>query len=54
LINCISKLPIEKDADKRKNVLLGKSLNDVDMDKIIDLIEMSNERINLSIDGVDI
>ena len=29
-------------------------MNDVDMDKIIDLIEMSYNRVNLMIDEVDI
>ena len=29
-------------------------MNDVDMDKIIDLIEMSYDRVNLMIDEVDI
>jgi hypothetical protein len=42
LINCISKLPMEKDPEKRKNVNLGKSMNDIDMDKLTDLVEMSN------------
>jgi len=47
LINNISKLPIEKNEDKRKNVILGVSMNDVDMDKLIDLVEMCDNRVNL-------
>jgi hypothetical protein len=33
---------MEKDPEKRKNVTLGKSMNDIDMDKLTDLVEMSN------------
>jgi hypothetical protein len=40
-------LPIEKTEDKRKNVILGVSMNDVDMDKLIDLVEMCDKRVNL-------
>jgi hypothetical protein len=29
-------------------------MNDVDMDKLIDLIEMSDQRVNLFIDGIKI
>ena len=29
-------------------------MNDVDMDKIIDLVEMANKRVNLSIDGINV
>ena len=54
LINCVSKLPNEQNPDKRKNVKLGESMNDVDMDKLIDLIEMSDQRVNLFIDGIKI
>jgi hypothetical protein len=42
LINSISKLPIEEDEFKRKKVILGKSMDEVDMDKLIDLVEMAN------------
>lgn len=29
-------------------------MNDVDMDKMIDLVEMANMRVNLFIDGIDV
>jgi hypothetical protein len=29
-------------------------MNDVDMDKIIDLVEMANKRVNLFIDGINV
>ena len=29
-------------------------MNDVDMDKLIDLVEMANKRVNLFIDGIDV
>lgn len=54
LINCISKLPTEEDSLKRKNVFIGKSMNDVDMDKLIDLVEMANKRVNIFIEGIDV
>ena len=54
LINCISKLPIEDDPIKRKKVTIGKSMNDVDMDKLIDLVEMANRRVNIEINGIDV
>jgi hypothetical protein len=54
LINCISKLPMEKNPDKRKNVTIGPSMDDVNMDKLIDLVEMSNQRINLFMDGINV
>jgi hypothetical protein len=54
LINCISKLPLEKNYEKRKNITLGASMNDVDMDKLIDLVEMSNQRVNLFIDDINV
>jgi hypothetical protein len=54
LINSISKLPTEDDEKKRKNVILGKSMDDVDMDKLIDLVEMAYQRVNLDIDKIDV
>ena len=54
LINCVSKLPIEGSRANRRDLIIGKSINDVDMEKIIDLIEMTNNKVNLIIDGVDI
>ena len=29
-------------------------MDEVDMDKLIDLVEMANKRVNLSIDGIDV
>ena len=29
-------------------------MNDVDMDKLIDLVEMANKRVNIYIDGIDV
>lgn len=29
-------------------------MNDVDMDKLIDLVEMCDNRVNLSIEGIDV
>jgi hypothetical protein len=29
-------------------------MNDVDMDKMIDLVEMANKRVNLFIDGINV
>jgi hypothetical protein len=47
-------LPTEDDEKKRKNVILGKSMDDVDMDKLIDLVEMAYQRVNLYIDKIDV
>ena len=54
LINCISKLPLEENARKRKNVIIGKSMDDVEMDKLIDLVEMSDKRVNINVERVDV
>lgn len=54
LIKCISQLPTEDNELKRKNVYIGSSMNDVDMDKLIDLVEMANKRVNIYIDGIDV
>lgn len=54
MIKCISQLPIESNELKRKNLYIGSSMNDVDMDKLIDLIEMANRRVNLFIDGINV
>lgn len=29
-------------------------MNDVNMDKLIDLVEMANKRVNIFIDGIDV
>jgi hypothetical protein len=29
-------------------------MNDVDMDKLIDLVEMANKRVNIFIEGIDV
>ena len=50
----MSKLPIEYDEANRKDLIIGESMNDVDMEKIIDLIEMTDKRVNLFIDNIDI
>lgn len=54
LINCISQLPTEDNDLKRRNVIIGSSMNDVDMDKMIDLVEMANKRVNLFIEGINV
>ena len=47
-------MPTEEDENKRKNVILGKSMDEVDMDKLIDLVEMAYQRVNLYIDKIDV
>lgn len=54
LVNCISKLPIEDDYRKRKNVIIGKSMDEVEMDKLIDLVEMAYKRVNINIDNLNV
>jgi hypothetical protein len=33
---------MEKNPEQRKNVTIGASMDDINMDKLIDLVEMSN------------
>ena len=54
LINALSNLREEKDPKKRMQLKIGESLNDVDFLLILDLMVISNRRINLDISDVDI
>jgi len=43
----------EKDPKKRMDLKIGESLNDVDFNLLLDLMVISNNRINLDISEVD-
>lgn len=54
LIDSLSNLRDEKDPEKRMNLKIGESLNKVDFPIIMELIVISNNRINLDISEVKI
>ena len=54
LTNSLSNLLIEKIPEKRFNLKLGESLNEVSFDSIIDLVQMAYMRVNLDISEVDL
>jgi len=53
LITSLSNLRDEKDPKKRMDLKIGESLNDVDFNLLLDLMVISNNRINLDISEVD-
>lgn len=54
LTNSLSNLLIEKIPEKRYNLKLGESLNDVSFDSIIELVQMAYMRVNLDISEVNL
>lgn len=54
LTNSLSNLLIEKIPEKRYNLKIGESLNEVAFESLIDLVQMAYMRINLDISEVDI
>lgn len=55
LTNCVVNLPVSNKSDLvTKNLKLGASLNQVSINNIIELINVSNNRIKLDINGVDL
>jgi len=54
LTNSLSNLLIEKIAEKRYNLKIGESLNEVSFDSIMDLVQMAYMRVNLDISEVDL
>ena len=55
LTNCVVNLPITIKRDQMtKNLKLGSSLNQVSINNILELINVSNNRINLDVNGVDL
>ena len=54
LTNSLSNLLIEKIPEKRYNLKIGESLNEITFESLIDLAQMSYMRINLDIIEVDI
>ena len=54
LTNSLSNLLIEKIPEKRYNLKIGESLNEVSFDSIIDLVHMAYMRVNLDISEVDL
>ena len=54
LTNSLSNLLIEKIPEKRYNLKLGDSLNDVSFDSIIELVQMAYMRVNLDISEVNL
>lgn len=54
LINSLSNLRNEKNHKKRMNLSIGESINEVDFPIIMDLMRISNNRINLDLSEVDI
>jgi hypothetical protein len=54
LITSLSNLRDEKDPKKRMDLKIGESLNDVDYPMLMDLMIISNNRINLDVSEVDL
>jgi len=54
LINSLSNLRNEDDPNKRMTLKIGESLNEVDFPLILDLMIISNNRINLDLSEVAI
>jgi hypothetical protein len=54
LISSLSNLKKEKDPKKRMILKVGESINEVDFPLIMDLMRVSNNRINLDLEDVDI
>lgn len=54
LTNSLSNLLIEKIPEKRYNLKIGESLNEVSFQSLIELVQMAYMRINLDISEVDI
>lgn len=54
LTNSLSNLLIEKIPEKRYNLKLGESLNEVSFNSLIELVQMAYMRVNLDISEVDI
>lgn len=54
LINSLINLREEKDPKKRMDLKIGESLNEVDFPLVMDLMVISNNRINLDISEVNI
>lgn len=53
LIKSLSNIREEREASKRMDLKIGESLNEVDFHLIMDLINISNNRINLDLTEVD-
>lgn len=54
LIKAISSLPIEKQADKRFDIKIGNSIDEVSFESFINLLDIGYNRVNLNIDDVNI
>ena len=54
LTNSLSNLLIEKIPEKRYNLKIGESLNEVSFISIIDLVTLAYMRVNLDISEVDL